>query len=151
MNPWNVLGVNRDSTQEEIKKAYKSLATKWHPDKNPDNKNESEKKFKEISNAYNELTENNENSNDVSVYFDRDPNVNPFMVNPFVFRQNMFNMMNEIFESEPLFRDPRLDKINPNRNMIYQCTEESIYKNGKWYTKRVILENGKRREEIYEI
>ena len=39
-------------TLEELKKAYKKLAVKWHPDKNQNNKEEAENKFKEISKAY---------------------------------------------------------------------------------------------------
>jgi len=52
MNYYDVLGVSRDSSQDEIKKAYRKLAIKYHPDKNPGQKEEFEKKFKEISEAY---------------------------------------------------------------------------------------------------
>jgi len=48
---YSVLGVARGASADEIKKAYRKLAIKYHPDKNPDNK-EAEEKFKEISAAY---------------------------------------------------------------------------------------------------
>ncbi|MBF0529006.1 MAG: DnaJ domain-containing protein [Deltaproteobacteria bacterium] len=48
---YRLLGVTRKSTQDEIKKAYRKLAVKYHPDRNPGDK-KSEEKFKEISEAY---------------------------------------------------------------------------------------------------
>jgi DnaJ-class molecular chaperone len=50
---YQVLGVNRDASEDEIKKAYRKLAMKHHPDRNPDAKDkESEDKFKEAKEAY---------------------------------------------------------------------------------------------------
>lgn len=46
-----------DVTEDDIKKAYKKLAMKWHPDKNPNNKEEAEARFKEISEAYQVLSD----------------------------------------------------------------------------------------------
>jgi len=48
---YELLGVNRDATAEELKKSYRKLAVKYHPDKNPGDA-EAEAKFKEISEAY---------------------------------------------------------------------------------------------------
>ena len=48
---YQILNVKPEATQEEIRKSYKKLAVKWHPDKNPDNKDEAERKFKQISEA----------------------------------------------------------------------------------------------------
>jgi molecular chaperone DnaJ len=52
MDPYLVLGVDRGASQEEILKAYRSLAAKHHPDKNPDNISESSDKFKQINAAF---------------------------------------------------------------------------------------------------
>ncbi len=49
---YKVLGVDKSANDDELKKAYRKLAMKWHPDKNPDNKAKAEAKFKEVSEAY---------------------------------------------------------------------------------------------------
>ncbi|KAM7271416.1 hypothetical protein ACFE04_030630 [Oxalis oulophora] len=55
---YKVLGVdNKTSNDDEFKKAYRKLALKWHPDKNPNNKKNAETKFKQISEAYDVLSD----------------------------------------------------------------------------------------------
>ena len=53
-DPYEVLGVSRDATDEEIKKAYRKLSRKYHPDANVNNPNreQAEERFKEVQTAY---------------------------------------------------------------------------------------------------
>ncbi|XP_026297956.1 dnaJ homolog subfamily B member 6 isoform X4 [Apis mellifera] len=54
---YKVLEVQRTATSGDIKKAYRKLALRWHPDKNPENLEEANKRFKEISEAYEVLSD----------------------------------------------------------------------------------------------
>jgi DnaJ family protein B protein 4 len=54
---YELLGVSKGSTDDEIKKGYRKMALKWHPDRNPDNKEAADKHFKQISEAYEVLSD----------------------------------------------------------------------------------------------
>ncbi|XP_028764394.1 dnaJ homolog subfamily B member 13 [Neltuma alba] len=54
---YKVLHVDRSANDDDLKKAYRKLAMKWHPDKNPNNKKGAEAKFKQISEAYDVLSD----------------------------------------------------------------------------------------------
>ena len=55
-DPYKVLGVSPDASDEEVKRAYRALAKKYHPDMNPGDK-EAEAKFKEATEAYSVLSD----------------------------------------------------------------------------------------------
>ena len=75
-----ILEIDRNASKEEIKRAYRRLAMKWHPDKNQDNKEEAEKRFKEIGEAYEALT-----------------NPDKFKQNPHMHNVNPHDIFNQIF------------------------------------------------------
>ncbi|KAL8509139.1 hypothetical protein ACS0TY_016364 [Phlomoides rotata] len=54
---YRLLQVDRSAKDDDLKKAYRKLAMKWHPDKNPNNKKDAEAKFKQISEAYDVLSD----------------------------------------------------------------------------------------------
>lgn len=54
---YDILGVDKNATSEELKKSYRRQALEWHPDKHKDNKEAAEKRFKEINEAYQILSD----------------------------------------------------------------------------------------------
>ena len=70
-NYYDVLGVNKTASEDDIKKAYRKKAMKYHPDRNPDD-SEAESKFKEVSEAYEVLSNKNTRQQ-----YDRYGSVNP--------------------------------------------------------------------------
>ena len=69
-DPYTVLGVGRDATDEEVKKAYRGLSRKYHPDANVNNPNrdKAEEKFKEIQQAYQQIMDQRERGQRGSAY-----------------------------------------------------------------------------------
>ncbi len=63
-DPYRILGVASNATDEEIKKAYRTLSKKYHPDANLDNPVLAEQKFKEVQEAYRTITEMRERGTD---------------------------------------------------------------------------------------
>ena len=59
---YKILGVSRDADASAIKKAYRSLAMKYHPDRNPGKEKEANEKFKEINEAYEVLANSEKRS-----------------------------------------------------------------------------------------
>lgn len=103
---YQTLGVEKNATPQQIKKAYRKLAMKWHPDKNPNNKSEAEAKFKQIGEAYSVLSDETKRKKyDVRDQFEaNDGNAqynNPHN-NANYFRQNntfTANHANKVFEN----------------------------------------------------
>ena len=87
---YDVLGVSPNAEDNEIKKSYRKMALKYHPDRNPDNKTESENKFKEISAAYDILSDKEKRSNYDKFGLDAVKNMGGPNINPFDIFSSMF-------------------------------------------------------------
>ena len=157
MDYYKILGVKKDDDIKEIKKAYHRLAVKYHPDKNPGDKN-AEEVFKDISEAYEILSDPQKRKN--YDMFGRKSIGSNFTVDPMKIFEEMFrdlsmgNFIPDPFEESGLNRNVRRMNLNSmDRNMgksnmggetkggFAQSISTTII-NGKRHTKIVTTENG---------
>tara|TARA_B100002051_G_C16454012_1_gene495083 strand:- start:38 stop:493 length:456 start_codon:yes stop_codon:yes gene_type:complete len=138
MTHYQTLGVLEDATLNEIKEAYRKLALRYHPDKNPDDLY-SQKKFIDVSRAYEILSDYEKRTE----YDDsRLATVQPFMLQPMRFDsafQNMFQNLSQMSS---------LNDTTPNYSKSVSIHTTNV--NGKQKTRKVTVENGKRKVEEYE-
>lgn len=70
MDPYSILGIKKTNDRDTIRKAYLSQSMKWHPDKNPDNVVEATRRFGEINEAYEQITNSKNDSIDLDSIID---------------------------------------------------------------------------------
>jgi DnaJ-class molecular chaperone len=87
---YDVLDISPTANEQDIKKSYRKLALKYHPDRNPDNKLESENKFKEIAAAYDILSDKEKRSNYDKFGLEAVKNMGGPNINPFDIFTSMF-------------------------------------------------------------
>lgn len=121
-NYYNVLGVGKNATQDEIKKAYRKLSKKYHPDKNPGDK-EAEEKFKKINEAYDILSDEKkrqEYDNPISGFNFGSFNFDPFGSGPFGFGSRGFKR-NKSIHGEDITID-----LNISLKDIYTLNKKTV-------------------------
>jgi DnaJ homolog subfamily A member 2 len=91
---YDVLGVSSNADADTIKKSYRKKALKYHPDRNKDNKEEAERKFKELSHAYEILSDTDKRSTYDSFGLDAVNNSGNMGGNPFDMFSNIFSQSN---------------------------------------------------------
>ena len=97
---YEILGVEKDSTLDNIKKSYRKLALKHHPDRNQNNKKEAEKKFKKIAQAY-EVLSNKGKREKYDRFGEEGVSGNFQSVDPFEMFQSMFSGGSGGFGGDP--------------------------------------------------
>lgn len=129
------LDLPNNASDEEVKKAYKKLAIKYHPDKNPDNKEEAEAKFKKISEAYQALSDKDKYMRENGGR--SGGGMPPGFIDPNELFKQFFNMdMNNPFNSQMHFRVGGMGM--PQQGAVMRSSN-------------IRFENGKKIETITEV
>jgi molecular chaperone DnaJ len=97
---YELLGVSKNASVDDIKKAFRKLALKYHPDRNPDNKQEAEKQFKEVAEAYEVLSDPEKRSK-----YDRfgHEGLSGFTGRNYGSYEDIFENFSDLFEGDSLF------------------------------------------------
>ena len=132
---YTILELPNNSNDDEVKKAYKKMAIKWHPDKNPENKESAEEEFKKVGEAYEILTNKDKYRNQNTF---RQGNFTSGFVNP-------HDLFNQIFKDMHVggnsFQPGMNVSINMPQNMQSNCVIRSS---------SIRIQNGKKIEKIIE-
>lgn len=127
---YTVLELQNNASIDDIKKAYRKFAIKYHPDKNLDNKEQAEEKFKEISQAYEILTNQDKYAQDPRFRQNNMPQINPHELFNQLF-SNM-NIHQGIPLGNPCFMNMShgINIVQIPNNTVMRSTSTEI-KNGK--------------------
>ena len=161
---YQILNLSPNASEDDIKKAYKKLALKYHPDRNQDNKEEAAEKFKEISNAYQILTSGDKQNQNIKV--DRYGFIDPNELFASFFNMNNTNNNNpnelfaQFFNMNPTMSQQgrtgiNVFNINPGSNSSFQINIGSAMARGSasmsHQSVQTKIVDGKRIDTITEV
>lgn len=130
-NLYEVIGVPKTATEEEIKKAYKKQAIKLHPDRNPNNQEEANKQFQELNRAAKILTnaESRKRYDQFGVIDGDDEQSGGSGINHFNIFENLFNSGNNFGGIPNFFSSNRNDtlKKSPDKKLTINLTLAEVY------------------------
>ena len=129
-NYYKILGINKNSSQEDIKKAYRNLALKYHPDKNkhPD----ASQKFKEISEAYQILSDK-----DKRYKYDHPDYTPNHLFNSFAFK-DPFEIFNEMFSILTGLQNGFMGQMNNSTMTVHIIDIDNDFINNSMFIKNIL-------------
>lgn len=130
MDPYKVLGLDRNATDDEVKIAYRKLAKQYHPDANPGDKN-AEQKMKEINAAYDMIINHKETINSYGDSYNNNQNNGPYTGSPFE-GFNPFSGFDPFSQAQGSYRTVTVEEL-------YQLAAQSINL-GRYYYALTLLD-----------
>lgn len=140
---YTTLGVDKNASQEEIKKAYKKLANKHHPDKGGD-----QAKFKDIAAAYDTIGDPEKRSQ-----YDQQQTYGAHGFNTHHFTHDFHDIFGQHFHGNPFFGDMfRRQQVHKNRDLNLQCTVSFVDSyTGKKLESKYTLLSGKSQTVVIDV
>ena len=131
-DPYKILGVSPDASDEEIKRAYRELAKKYHPDRNPGDQ-EAARKMQEVNDAY-ERIKNPQKAGNSGSY-----GGNPYGYDPFGgYRQQSYSQGSGDAYQQSAFQYIRFGRYAEALNALQNCTQ----RDARWYYLSALANNG---------